>query len=922
MPEVTDTAISANYGLFVQANGTASAGSVTPAYREGLNDNHKGGNGWRFYFPGPNHTVNPLSYDPVSINKVEVRWYVGDPQSLAGNVPHVDSVCMLVPAHNRGVGASATERPHAVYSEFASTAANNQWVGDLIPAGVWPSVGGYTDWFEIDDGTDLRSAIATRANYYDATDNAGGAYVDLVFIIMGGNSGLGQQSTVYNYQSANPPQIRITYNDLSPVILQNSLSSSTLSVGGGLKARSHEAFGRWHGDQPEELDKEPLMPGLTAGSGDLPITGIRGAANPNGYDWAVWANAGGAGPADVRPRLLKEGTAGIAFPTGGSLGRPKDNYAMYLEGYLSRSGYIQYDVNRWRSRSDKLSTASGRFQVKFNKFPDAADPHPSVFIAYKNGSPVWEFQYQKDEGGYSSNHVRILNYVDGNTVTPWSSYRFSVATHHHWEFQVSNDVPGSEIIVRVYDEGSDETGPPDVEFTLPCSDVTFDEIEFCNEFTAFTHTDGVVNVAYQDVDLWDDYYLDGFWKDSSNYGRRYEFIPWQEFEYDGADWNPIDFYGEVTQVSPLVINTSYDFDKLRDFESERWPYDGDTTASNHIWTKTENASYAHAGALNDRQYMDIYVPNTPTPPGGRKVFLYLHGGFFVSGTENQIPQGLIADLILKEYVVCSLQIRLSSADPLVNRALYINESQTPVSYPDWHINQDTARHPTQILDVKQAVAWLQESTQRINYGLSGEVVTGGHSAGGYPAVMAMLTKDVVTDPDGISYRLQDHTVDYSFPNIPDPDILGCYVWSAPTKFETLIDYDPTGPVGAPEYPLSNTGHPTMWFTMLMYFGLNNSDPITQNMLDGASMDWHIANQSLSNLKPIGYSGGKTDYLVPAIDVVPTLGYAEGQATHIESAYAARGISDRFTKVLQSETQHYQSPYRYDPQHLEAFLNSL
>lgn len=911
MPTFTQT-FQSDYGWEVQGNGYGVLTGVGIRIRRGNNDTtHVLHVGNRFILRGPaNNNGTQINFTPDQITKVEVRFGPYTVWHMNGAAYAPPETLFLVPISTDSTHA------HSLWQTYYGSAANAALMSTHETNYSLDNTQ-YSPWYEIDDGTDLRSAFASNPNWDTGTTDSpsdGAVYAEVLKIASWGTypGGVGGGTfwDMYSHTGARPMEMRITYESQPDLILTNSISYSGQNSNAVVNLSGlPEQFGRWHGDKPEILTKAGLFPLQTAGSGDLPVTRLNGTANPNGYDWAVWGNVGGPGPNEVRARLFESFT--YPPPTSGTMGRPAGNYNIHMENYNAATGYFCYDTSTWRTKDGPLSTASGRFSIRHDSLPASGDQNPIAVRAFRNGVQVWEFSYRTYfyellGNIYHSHKVHIENNVD-NIITPWSNTRY-LLDWHTWEFQVTNDLPNGNIKVRLYAENNPGGAtPPNEEWSVDCTDVTFDELQWGLPHTSLASAtaDNYVN----DIDLWDDYYLGGFWKDESNYGVRYEFKPWEEFEFDGTDWNPIDFVGQVTSTSPLTLDTNYDLDPLRDFEGQRWPYDSDDNLGNHIWTKYPYQSYGWGGS---RHGMDIYVPNTPTPPGGRRVFLYLHGGFFVSGTEAAIPQGLIAELILQEYVVCSLQVMLSSTEPVINRVSGTGSQAYP-GY-DYNGNANTARHPTQILDYKMAVAWLQETAQKQTYGLSGEVIAGGHSAGGYPALMAMLTKDVTNDGSNLSYRLQDSP--WGHPSVPDPDILGCYVWSPPVDFESIRDFDPTARLNL-QY--GNTGQYTMETTIQLYWGINFGQQPTQAQLDGSSPAYHIANSPLANVKPVAYSGGATDYLVPAVDMQ---GFEVGQATKLEDAYAARGIPERFSKVLQAETQHYQTPYRFDVIHLLEFLNSL
>lgn len=674
-------------------------------------------------------------------------------------------------------------------------------------------------------------------------------------------------------------------------------TTKSISHIGGVSIRGNpQCFGKWHGDKPELLGKEPLFPKNTAGAGDLPPTDLINCVNPNGRSWAIWA-ATETQPQGGRVRLYRSDLGSI--PPGD---RPEDNYSIFFNNYLGSGPKVEWDVDYWRERSGPLSTASGRLMIRHSDQPDSGDPRPRAVSAYLGGVLVWRLEYRPYEIDNHSMQVRIYNAVDG-TASAWSTTRYLYNPWHRWEFQVSNDAVGEEIKARFYEN---DNLVPDEEMSLTCSDVTFDKLECGLGPTGVS----IIHAYMNDIEFWDDYYLNGFWRDERNYGRLYEFGTWQDYVYDGpGQITPVDYVGRITSLDPLIIDYDKSYwDALRDYEGERWRFQGSTSSDPLGYTKYSDVNYSNQGS--GKHTADVFIPLGIPPNGSWPVVFWLHGGFFVSGNKNQIPLGFVTDLTSRGIAVISLNIILSSTDPVVNLATGVGST----SYPAWNPNQDTARHPTEILDYKMAVEFFMRQAQRTTYSLSNKCVVMGHSAGGYPAMAVALTRGLTNDGSGLSYRLQDHIVDYGYPNVVDPDVAGVYVMSAPSDFERLDNYDPS----RPNYPYSNTGQYTVETTVQLYWGMNFGQQPTQAQLDGSKISHMIANAPLQNLKPIRYCGGTSDWLVPCNPIFPDA----DQAQPIKDAYVARGFGNRCEIYRQHQVQHYQTPHRYDSEHLIQFVESV
>ena len=115
-------------------------------------------------------------------------------------------------------------------------------------------------------------------------------------------------------------------------------------------------------------------------------------------------------------------------------------------------------------------------------------------------------------------------------------------------------------------------------------------------------------------------------------------------------------------------------------------------------------------AHGKRGYLDVYTPEGGVPAGGAPVLLQVHGGAWTIGTKDQQGLPLMRRLAAKGWVCVAINYRLAPRDPF----------------------------PAQIVDVKQAIAWIKEHIA--DYGGDPDylAITGG-SAGGHLATLAALT---------------------------------------------------------------------------------------------------------------------------------------------------------------------------------------
>jgi acetyl esterase/lipase len=137
---------------------------------------------------------------------------------------------------------------------------------------------------------------------------------------------------------------------------------------------------------------------------------------------------------------------------------------------------------------------------------------------------------------------------------------------------------------------------------------------------------------------------------------------------------------------------------------------------------TEPAVYRdRAYGADDRQRMDLYVP---AGPGPHPVVAWVHGGGWQTGDKDLVPPALRDALVANGYAVAAVNYRLSG-DP--------GPQGVPPAPP-------AVSHPYPLMDIKNAVRWLQEHAGP--YALDPTaVVLSGYSAGGHLAVLAATSAD-------------------------------------------------------------------------------------------------------------------------------------------------------------------------------------
>ncbi len=141
-----------------------------------------------------------------------------------------------------------------------------------------------------------------------------------------------------------------------------------------------------------------------------------------------------------------------------------------------------------------------------------------------------------------------------------------------------------------------------------------------------------------------------------------------------------------------------------------------------------------------RGMLDIYT-STNTPKSGAPVLLQVHGGAWMISKKEEQGLALMEHLAAKGWVCVAVNYRLAPRDP-------------------W---------PAQIVDVKQAIAWIKEHIAEYGGDPDYIAITGG-SAGGHLTALAALTPN---DPDfQPGFEDADTTVQVAVPHYGVYDFAG------------------------------------------------------------------------------------------------------------------------------------------------------
>jgi predicted esterase len=174
--------------------------------------------------------------------------------------------------------------------------------------------------------------------------------------------------------------------------------------------------------------------------------------------------------------------------------------------------------------------------------------------------------------------------------------------------------------------------------------------------------------------------------------------------------------------------------------------------------------------------------------------------------------------------------------------------------------------PSFILDVKRATRHLQAGGT--GYGINpAKVITAGHSAGGYCAAGAMITRDLANNGYGIDLRLGSGA---------DPDYLGSIMLGSPIDFGVSRSWDVSHPYFG-VYP-NLMGQGLIYSTLAAIKGYAANVAAGSMAVAGMGLnDLIVANAS--NVKPIRYPQGGSDITI-----------APGNLTALQTACTTAGVT--------------------------------
>jgi acetyl esterase/lipase len=164
-----------------------------------------------------------------------------------------------------------------------------------------------------------------------------------------------------------------------------------------------------------------------------------------------------------------------------------------------------------------------------------------------------------------------------------------------------------------------------------------------------------------------------------------------------------------------------------------------------------------------QQVLDLYMPSGTASIVPRPVVLYIHGGAWNSGSENEIPE-VCLEMLRKGIAIASVRYRLTGPQ---GECAATPASWSPIPFP------------AQIHDVKAAVRWLKVHGDDPPYDLDVDRIgVHGNSAGAQLALLLAVTGD-------------DSSLDGTVGSEDDADssIAIVSAYAAPTDFYAIAEDD-------------------------------------------------------------------------------------------------------------------------------------
>lgn len=647
---------------------------------------------------------------------------------------------------------------------------------------------------------------------------------------VGGTTGYANAAgQMYVNVGSGTPQLLLDYTSAS-IASTNRLSLSS----GATRTRPSVCVARWNGVRVE-AEQNRFLPKVTAGVRDLPPTAMS-AANPFTATW----------PNPIAPRTKVTNLLRV--------GRTEGNLIQH-EDVVNASWSLEWNLNYWTNvYTDPLTTYSTRFYFDTELEPPVGYNLPVV--EFYNNTTLQYGLYLR--GATVENTGCQLLLINGSgtmlaSTTPRllpRGYVNGKKQMYRIELQASSERSPS-VVVRAYLDDD----------LTPYTSLNGSPTTTANRMVFRKPSNFVILHRWvSDVEVYTDW----------DFRRTFPHAPYIEqkiewFENTSNGIEPLEDLGTIASINPNGSNPVFTVpnDALADESifGEIW------YGSTPPWTVTQNLQYGNWGNLS----LDLYLPNGTAPTNGWPIIIWSHGGFWSSGWKGQIPTQFVAQAIIRGFAVAS-----------IGYILCVQQLDTYPTYPT------AARYPTMILNFKEAARWLQDRarvTGNATYPIDGtRMIASGHSAGGYNAVAAAVTRNLTDDGAGRNLTLSGNTSTFSTANRPDPMFAAAYGFAFPVNLAALRDQDPSHPT----YPLLD--NPAIGGVMQATARMFMGRPINSGSTDvsNTGIDEFIA-LNAANVPHVGLQYGTTDLLVPFSVEAPF--YANyNQETILANAWAANQSS--------------------------------
>ena len=619
---------------------------------------------------------------------------------------------------------------------------------------------------------------------------------------VGGTTGYANTAgQMYVNVGAGTPQLLLDFTSASIASTNRSSVSS-----GATRTRPSVCVARWHGVRVE-AEQNRFVPKVTAGVRDLPPTAMS-AANPF---TATWPN-----PIATRTKvtnLIRHGR------TEGNI--------IQNEDVVNASWSLEWDLNYWSDvYTGPLNTYSARFY--FDTELESPVGYNLPVVEFYDGTTLRYGLYLRGYSGSTGNQLMLIN--GSGTTLDFTSFRLLPRGYvngkkqmYRIELQASSDRTPS-FTARVYlDDDLTPSGSVSGAVTTTANRMVFRKpanLVILHRWLA-------------DIEVYTDWDFRRTFPHSPYVEQK---IEWFEYTSDGIE--PLVDLGTISSIDSNGANPVFTTpnDALADesYFGEVW------YGSTPPWTTIADLQYGNWSTLS----LNLYIPNGTAPTDGWPIIVWAHGGFWSSGWRGQIPTQFVAQAVTRGFAVAS-----------VGYILCVQQLNTYPTYPT------AGRYPTMILNFKEAARWLQDRarvTGNGTYPIDGtRMIASGHSAGGYNAVAAAVTRNLTDDGAGRNLTLSGNTSTFSTANRPDPVFAAAYGFAFPVNLAALRDQDPSHPT----YPLLDD--PSIGGVFRASCRMFMGRPI-----NGASTD--VSNTGIdefiplntANIPHVGLQYGTTDLLVP------------------------------------------------------------